>query len=76
MSPDRAKFDLTAARDHFSTLRHGSPSGDEMGAAAQADATVWVDVMQEAGDILWLPSQWEHTTISLTDSVAVAIEYV
>ena len=40
-----------------------------------ADAP-WFDVVQEAGDVLYVPPQWTHATLSLAESVAVAVEYV
>ena len=53
------------------SLAESEPDDTENGVASP-----WVDVIQVAGDLLYLPSQWGHATLSLAESVAVAVEYV
>ena len=66
--PSAAVFSRVPALDHFRRLRFGG-GGEE--AAAE-----WVDVVQRPGDVLWVPELWGHATLSLAESVAVAVEYV
>ena len=55
----------------------GSDGGrvTEGGAEEEARGS-WVDVVQRAGEVLYLPPDWQHTTLSLSESVAVAVEFV
>ena len=36
----------------------------------------WVDALQRPGELLYVPESWGHATLSLADSVAVAVEFV
>ena len=44
--------------------------------SGEQEAAEWVDVVQRPGDVLWVPELWGHATLSLAESVAVAVEYV
>ena len=64
--PRHAVFSMTPAIDYFGRLRY------EM--VNESSRSPWIDCVQRAGDILWLPPQWQHATLTLADSVAVAFE--
>jgi ribosomal protein L16 Arg81 hydroxylase len=68
--PSRAEFALRPALEHFSRLRWGDADGE---AGAEPP---WLTTVQQPGDALFVPAQWEHATLSLADSVAVAAEFV
>ena len=53
-----------------------SPHPPTMSAAAPDDVAPWLDVVQRAGEVLYIPPDWQHATLSLADSVAAAVEFV
>jgi hypothetical protein len=74
--PAHATFTLQPALEYFSTLRHGSADPRHRAALVGSEPLPpWLDVIQRPGDVLYVPSQWQHATISLAESVAVAVEY-
>ena len=74
--PAHATFTLQPALEYFSTLRHGSADPRHRAALVGSEPLPpWLDVVQKPGDVLYVPSQWQHATISLAESVAVAVEY-
>ena len=74
--PAHATFTLQPALEYFSTLRHGSADPRHRAALVGSEPLPpWLDVVQRPGDVLYVPSQWQHATISLAESVAVAVEY-
>ena len=75
--PASAAFRLQPALEHFLHLRHGDRHGDRQGVPPAAPRPPpWLEVRQSASDVLYLPSQWQHATLSLAESVAVAVEFV
>ena len=56
--------------------RRAKGRGERGSGAAVSEVVPWLDAVQMPGDVLWVPSQWGHATISLAESVAVAVEYV
>ena len=75
--PAHATFTLQPALEYFSTLRHGRADPRHRAALVGSESlTSWLDVVQRPGDVLYVPSQWQHATISLAESVAVAFEYI
>lgn len=84
--PHAAQFSREPALHHFSRLRHGSDAaaaalrGANGGATGHATpegrASSWLDAVQRPGDVLYVPDGWQHATLSLADSVAVAVEFV
>ena len=70
--PAAARFAIEAARSQFHRLRHGDGGDADDGVSS----TPWLDVLQLPGDVLYIPMQWQHTTLSLDESVAVAVEFV
>ena len=71
--PEHAEFSLEPALQYFAR-RRGTPGTTAPGSSPLSSP--WWDVMQEAGDVLYVPMQWAHATLSLAESVAVAAEFV
>ena len=82
--PAHATFSLEPALEYFSALRDGRRMSDDEAAPADGvdppntphTSAPWHDVVQRAGDVLFVPPQWQHSTLSLSESVAVAVEFV
>ena len=80
--PAAAAFRLEPALHHFYRLRFGRehPKAKASSTVAADDGAAvagqWVDVIQRAGEVLYVPPDWQHSTLSLSDSVAVAVEFV
>ena len=85
--PHAAQFALMPALHVFQQLRYGAGSSSSS-STSSVEATLaegddgiavdveWLDAVQSAGDLLYVPLQWGHATLSLADSVAVAVEFV
>ncbi|KAL1525660.1 hypothetical protein AB1Y20_020510 [Prymnesium parvum] len=78
--PAIARFELEPALHHFRRLFYGngahSQSCQGCGSCPEQDNEDWIDVIQHAGEVLYIPPDWQHSTLSLADSVAVAVEFV
>ena len=76
--PARAQFVPQPALKYWAALRYG-PRGVDAAADALDEASTaapWMDAVQRPGEVLYVPADWQHATISLADSVAVAVEFV
>lgn len=71
-----AEFSLEPAVSLFARRRHGPQREVEGESVAEAADVPWLDAEQRPGDVLYVPMQWAHATLSLGESVAVAVEYV
>ena len=74
--PVHAEFTLRPAIEHFSRLRWGGGGGADGDGDGGGAAAAWLDATQLPGDVLYVPPQWEHATLSLEESVGVAVEFV
>ena len=78
--PRSAEFSALHAIAYFESLRSGRWQHEADAKAERTHGTAppeWIDSgVQRRGELLYVPEQWGHATLSLSDSVAVAVEFV
>jgi hypothetical protein len=66
------EYDRAAAAAAAATGGRGA--GQAMGSARSVNGGMMAQCVQEAGDVLFVPSGWHHAVLNLQESVAIAIE--